>query len=315
MPRAKTNGIELEYESFGAGDPLVLIMGLGAQMILWDDEFCQQLAGRGFRVIRFDNRDIGCSTRLDHLPVPDVRRMMVLSAIGVRVTAPYSLIDMAADTIGLLDALNIDRAHIVGASMGGMIAQTMAAHYPRRVRTLTSIMSHTGQWGALMASPSAGTALMQPRPRTREQAIDTYLHTFNTIGSPGFPRDVERMRDTAGRCFDRGMSPRGFVRQLAAILAAGNRRRALRAIRTPTLVVHGSHDPLIRPLGGRLTARAIPGATLRVIEGMGHDLPPGAWPDVIDLIADLARGDLAEGSDRMSPWRMAAARARRAIGR
>lgn len=302
MPRAKTNGIELYYETFGADDaqPLVLIMGLGAQMILWDTEFCEQLADRGFRVVRFDNRDVGLSTRLDDLPVPNVRRMMVRSAVGIGVQSPYSLVDMATDTVGLMDALGIEDAHVVGSSMGGMIAQTIAAHYPRRVRTLTSIMSHTGQFAAIMATPRAVKSLMMPRPRTREQAIEMYIRTFEVIGSPGFEPDHERMRDIGGQCWDRGQSPRGFLRQMAAILAAGNRRAAVRTITAPTLVVHGSDDPLIRPLGAHLTARAIRGSHLRIIEGMGHDLPRGAWPEVLDAITDLAHGRL-EATPRTAP--------------
>jgi pimeloyl-ACP methyl ester carboxylesterase len=312
MPRAKTNGIELHYETFGAADaqPLVLIMGLGAQMILWDTEFCERLAERGFRVVRFDNRDVGLSTRLKDLPVPNVRRMMVLSALGIRVQSPYSLVDMATDTVGLFDALGIDNAHVVGSSMGGMIAQTIAAHYPRRVRTLTSIMSHTGQFGAVMATPSAVKALMMPRPRTREQAIETYIRTFKVIGSPGFPHDIERMRRLGGECWDRGQSPRGFLRQMAAILAAGNRRREVRTITAPTLVVHGSDDPLIRPLGAQLTARTIRGSHLRIIEGMGHDLPRGAWPEVIDAITDLSHGRLAATEARRPRLRALFARGR-----
>ncbi len=290
MPRVATNGLELEMESFGReSDPaLLLVMGLGAQMILWDEAFCEALAGRGFRVIRFDNRDVGLSTRLSSAGMPNVMAALAAMASGQPVPAPYTLSDMADDTAGLLDALDIGAAHVVGASMGGMIAQTLAIRHPKRVRTLTSIMSTTGNPGLPQATPDAMRVLLTPAPSDRERLIEHTVEVWRVIGSPGFPFDEAMVRDRAARGFDRGVSPEGQARQLVAILASGNRKPALANVRIPALVIHGDADPLVPIAGGRDTAEAIPGAELLVIEGMGHDLPRQAWPRIVEAIGKHA---------------------------
>jgi pimeloyl-ACP methyl ester carboxylesterase len=286
MPRARANGIELEYETFGqpSARPLVLIMGLGAQMILWDEEFCAALAARDFFVVRFDNRDIGLSTHLDDAEVPNVWTAIQRSMTNQPVDAPYTLAEMADDTVYLMAALGLERAHVVGASMGGMIAQTLAIRHPERLLTLTSIMSTTGNPEVPPATPDAMRVLMTPVPPEREAYIERSVASWRVIGSPGFPFDEARIRRRAGRSFDRAFYPAGVARQLVAIIASGNRKEALRSVTTPTLVIHGDADPLARIEGGRDTAAAVPGAQLLIIEGMGHDLPRGAWPRIIDAI-------------------------------
>jgi len=247
VPRARANGIELEYELFGSegGRPLVLIMGLGAQMILWDEEFCAALAARGHRVIRFDNRDVGLSTKIDGWRALDLAAAMAAAALGRPVAAPYTLSDMAADAAGLLDALGIAAAHVVGASLGGMIAQTLAIERPACVLSLTSIMSTTGDRELPRARPEAVAALLEPPPRDRDGAMARAAKVFRTIGSPGFPFDEARVRERAGRSYDRCFHPAGVARQMLAILAAGSRAPALRQVRVPTLVIHGTEDPLV----------------------------------------------------------------------
>jgi pimeloyl-ACP methyl ester carboxylesterase len=289
MPRAEANGIEIEYESMGTGEPLLLVMGIGAQLVMWPDGFCRMLADRGFRVIRFDNRDVGLSSKLHDARAPALRTMLLRGIMGLRVEAPYTLSDMADDTAGLLDALDIDRAHVVGVSLGGMIAQTMAIVHPTRLRTLVSIMSHTGSFWRAPASPRALRVLLSPPPRDAAEAGQRYLEFLRATGSRGFPIDESAARARAARAFERCTYPRGFIRQLAALVATGDRTAALRFVRTPTLVVHGTDDALIPPSGGKATARAIPGARLRLIQGMGHDLPEGAWPVLADAIAEHAR--------------------------
>lgn len=297
MPRAATNGIECEYDTFGdrSAPPLFLIMGLGAQMILWDDEFCAALAERGFFAVRFDNRDVGLSTQLDAGGVPNIFEAMQAAATGQPVQAPYTLADMADDTVGLMTALAIERAHVVGASMGGMIAQTLAIRHPTRLLSMTSIMSTTGDPSLPPASAEAAKVLLTPPPGDREGNIARGLEAWRVIGSPGFPFDEDRMRATFGRAFDRGYHPAGVARQMAAIMASGDRTGALRSVMVPTLVIHGSADPLIRVEGGRATAAAVPGATLLVIEGMGHDLPRGTWPPIIQAIGRHAARAVARG--------------------
>jgi pimeloyl-ACP methyl ester carboxylesterase len=292
MPRARANGIEIEYEEFGNArdQPVLLIMGLGAQMILWDEAFCESLAGRGYRVIRFDNRDVGLSTWLDHLGAPNLLAVMSARLLGQKVDAPYLVSDMAADAAALVGALGIDAAHVVGASMGGMIAQAMAIEHPARVLSLTSIMSSTGEPALPQPKPEAREVLLSRAPRDREQAIERAVRIFRAIGSPGFPFDEERIRGHAARSFDRAFNPAGAVRQLTALAASGSRKRALGALRVPTLVIHGSDDPLVPVTCGVDTAESIPGAKLVVIEGMGHDLPCQAWPRIVGAIDDLARG-------------------------
>src|SRR4051794_13083998 len=283
---ASVNGIELCYETFGERDrpALLLIMGLGGQMIWWDDEFCAALADRGFHVVRYDNRDIGRSTIFRDAPVPKPWDLLRAN----KRAASYSLEDMADDGIALLDHLCIGKAHIVGASMGGMIAQTMAIRHPDRVLSLTSIMSTTGDRGVGKARWRLYPALLRPSPSDRAKYIDTFAKTFKAIGSPGFPFDENRARDLAGRSFDRSFNPAGSARQLAAIVSAPDRTPMLRDVRVPTVVIHGSDDKLVAPSGGRATAEAIPGARLVMIPGMGHDMPPEVWPRMLDAIEQTA---------------------------
>jgi pimeloyl-ACP methyl ester carboxylesterase len=288
---APANGIEIAYQEIGDGEPLLLAMGLATQMIAWDEGFCALLAERGFRVIRFDNRDIGRSTKIESAGVPKRADTM----LGRRSTAPYLLTDMAADTTGLMDHLEIESAHVVGASMGGMIAQTMAIESPERVRSLVSIMSTTGNRRVGWPAPKTLSALMANPPRGRDAAIERVVKTFRTIGSPGYPMDEQRLREVAGASYDRGHSRAGVVRQMHAITASGDRTKALRGLRLPTTVIHGNKDPLIHPSGGRATARAIPGARLRMIDGMGHDLPRALWGDFVEEIAaNAARAGAGE---------------------
>ncbi len=310
MPRARANGLELEYEVIGArhARPLVLIMGLGAQMVLWDDEFCAALAARGHRVIRFDNRDVGLSSKIDGWRTLDVVAAMAEWALGRPVATPYTLSDMAADTVALLDALGLDAAHVVGASLGGMIAQTLAIEHPRRILSLTSIMSTTGNPRLPRARPEAAAALLEPPPRDREGAMARAVKVFRTIGSPGFPLDEARVRERAGRSFDRCSHPAGAARQMLAILASGSRVESLRRVTAPTLVIHGTDDPLVPVAAGVETARLVPGAEVLLIEGMGHNLPREVWPRVIDGITGLTTR-AARGATS-SPPRGAASRSR-----
>jgi pimeloyl-ACP methyl ester carboxylesterase len=278
--------VELCYERFGdPSDPaLLLVMGLGTQMLGWREEFCAALAGRGFHVIRFDNRDIGRSSHLRGLPVPSLRQLITRD----KRAAAYSLSDMAADATGLLDHLEIEQAHVVGASMGGMIAQTIAIEHPERVLSLVSIMSNTGSRITGQASPRVLPLFLSPSPRDRDGFVERQMKLFALIGSPGFERDEDEMRRDFERAYDRGVNPAGAARQLAAIHTAGNRAAALRRVSVPTLVIHGTKDRLVSPSGGKATARAIPGARLLLVEGMGHDLPRGAWPQLVEAIADNA---------------------------
>jgi len=266
-------GIRLCYVTFGdpADPPLLLVMGLGMQMIGWDEEFCEELAGRGLHVVRFDNRDAGLSTHVrGHQPT--------LAQLVHRRFGPeqYRLSDIALDAAGLLDALDLAPAHVAGVSMGAMIAQTLAAEHPDKVRSLVSIMSTTGH--PLLGQPALGVYrhLLTRAPREREAYVDYVARVFGAIASPGFPRDEARTRERAGRAFDRNADPRGTGRQLAAILASGDRTSQLRTVRAPTLVIHGDADKMVAPSGGKATRRAIPTARGLRIRGMGHDLPQGA---------------------------------------
>jgi len=284
---APANGIELAYDQIGDpdGTPLLMIMGLATQLIHWDERFCRLFAERGYRVIRFDNRDIGHSTKIEQAGSPGTARML----FGLGEPA-YKLSDMALDTVGLLDHLGIDRAHLVGASMGGMIAQTLAIDHPERVRTLTSIMSTTGNRRLGLPRLRAFGTLFAKPPRSREAYAKQAVKTFKVIGSPGYPFDEERFRVMALAAYDRCFYPPGVSRQLHAINSSGDSTRRLRKLRVPALVIHGDSDSLIRPSAGRATARAIPGARLRVLEGMGHDLPPQLWPTLVEEIdANAAR--------------------------
>jgi pimeloyl-ACP methyl ester carboxylesterase len=278
--------ITLCYETFGADSepPLLLIMGLGTQMIAWPDEFCELLAGEGFHVVRFDNRDCGRSTHVEGRP-PTVTQLLRRRVEPVQ----YTLSDMAQDAAGLLQKLGLAPAHVVGASMGGMIAQTLAAERPELVRSLVSIMSSTGSRRSGQPAFSIYRHLLARAPRDRDAFIDYLVTVSAAIGSRGLPRDLDRVSDLAGRTFDRGVDPAGTGRQLAAILALGNRTAQLGSIASPTLVIHGSDDRMVNTSGGRATAQAIPGASLAIIEGMGHDLPEAAWPQLIEAISAHAR--------------------------
>ena len=289
--KATANGIELCYDTFGdpAAPPVLLIMGLAAQMIAWDEDFCSELASRGYWVIRFDNRDIGLSTRFPQHGTPDLMALLGQAMTGKTISAPYTLRDMAADTAGLLDALDIRKAHVVGASMGGGVAQELAIHHGGRLRSLTSIMSSTGDPSLPQATPEALAVLMSSPPKTREEYFQSYVRTWTVLRGPGFPLDEAKDLERAARAFDRGLNPPGVARQLAAILASGNRTEALKAVNVPALIIHGDADPLVRIEGGLATAKAIPGAKLLVIKGMGHALPISMWPQIIDAIAGHAR--------------------------
>jgi pimeloyl-ACP methyl ester carboxylesterase len=282
---APANGIEIAYETIGdQSDPaLLLVMGLGMQLIHWDRELCEELAGRGFRVIRYDNRDSGHSTQI-HARVPNLVRAMA----GLRIDAPYLLDDMAEDAFGLLDHLGIEAAHVVGASMGGMIAQTMALRRPERVSSLTSIMSTTGERRVGRPKLRVWSVLTRRAPEEKHAYIEHFVRVFRMIGSKGFPFDEERVRALAAASYDRGHQAAGTGRQLAAIMASGDRTERLRQLRVPTTVVHGRGDPLVPFRAGRATARAIPGARLIAIPGMGHDLPREVWPQLVDAIVETA---------------------------
>ena len=290
MPRVHSNGIEIEYEIFGNANasPLLLIMGLGAQLIWWDEKFCLALADRNFRVIRFDNRDVGQSTWLDHLETPNMANLIADVWQGKPVNAPYTLVDMMNDALGILDALDIPKAHICGASMGGMIAQAMAIHHPERMLSLTSIMSTTGNPDTASPNPPPKEIFQPLRPKDRDDYIEKMLPVWDVLAGSALPIDRSQLREKLGSEYDRGYHPKGFIRQFAAILTDGNRRPGLEKVRLPALVIHGDCDPLVPLAGGKDTAEAIAGSEFMIIPGMGHFLPPGAWPKVIDAITRVA---------------------------
>ena len=295
---ARANGIDICYEIFGdpKAQPMLLIMGLGAQMVLWDDDFCEQLAACSFRVIRFDNRDIGQSSKLSGGTRLSPLELLKLRFLKIPVAAPYKLTDMARDTTGLMDVLGIRSAHLVGASMGGMIAQEIAISDAERVRSLTSIMSTTGNPKVPPPTREAAALLMAPPPATKEEYLVRFAQTWKLLRVGSFPEDEARDRDRAERIYARGLNPAGVGRQLRAILASGNRKERLRQVKAPTLVIHGTVDPLVRPEGGKDTAASIPGAKLLMIEGMGHAIPVPMWPRNIDAIATHAKGAAAKAA-------------------
>lgn len=290
---ARANGIELAYDTFGspAAQPLLLIMGLGTQMIAWNEAFCARLAARGYRVIRFDNRDIGLSTKFAAAGVPDIGKLLTLAMAGQdasAVSVPYTLADMARDAVGLLDALGIESAHVVGASMGGAIAQEVSIRYPKRVRTLVSIMATSGAPGLPPPKPEALTLLMAPTPTDRDGYLERYMRMMKVLRAGEFPEEEALDPARAARTYERGLNPAGYARQLAAIIASGSRKQALGSLRTPTLVIHGDADPLVPIECGFDVARSVPDARMLTIEGMGHALPNSTWSQIIDAIAEHA---------------------------
>ena len=292
MAEVQANGVSITYETFGPGGapPVLLIMGLGAQMTRWSPAFCEAVAARGFQVIRFDNRDVGLSSHFVEAGIPDMAAVAAAIQKGEAPNVPYTLSDMAADAVGLMDALAIARAHIVGASMGGMIAQLVAAEHPTRTLSLTSIMSTTGNPSVPRATPEAMAVLTNrpPHPSDEEAYLKHTVASARVTGSPAYPADEAVLRANALADVKRCYEPTGFSRQMAAITATGDRRGKLKTITAPTVVVHGEADPLVPVQGGHDTAANIPGAELIVIPGMGHDLPPALYDTIIDAIVSVA---------------------------
>lgn len=300
MPKASCNGIEIEYELRGADGAgadkrptLLFIMGLGAQMIGWDEDFLDGFVARGYRVLRFDNRDIGLSTRLPTESIGALMQAAMATMGGDRSQpVPYELTDMAEDSAALLDALGIKQAHVIGASMGGMIAQLLAIRHPHRVLSLTSLMSTNAEPGLPPPRPHAMGALLSPLGKDPEAIVAGLLNVFRTIGSPAPLFDEERIRDRVRRAYERSFHPPGMIRQFLAVLRARSRKERLAALTVPALVVHGEEDPLVPVECGRATAAAIPGARLLTFPGMGHDLPMALWPQLTDAICEvIERGE------------------------
>ena len=287
MPRIDANGIRIEFDTFGdrRAEPLVLVMGLGGQMLLWDESFCESLARRGHFVVRFDNRDIGLSTHFDAHGAPDLMALMTAATTGKPIELAYTLDDMADDAVALIDALGMNDAHFVGASMGGMIVQTVAIRHPARVRSLTSIMSTTGNPSLPPARPDLLGRLGGPAPVGKQANIDASVEMWKLISGPGYPFDEAAIRERSAQLYERSHHPEGQLRQLAAIMAHGNRAPSLASVRAPTLVIHGTDDPLVPVEGGKDTAAAIPGAELILIPGMGHDMPKQLHATLVDAIS------------------------------
>ncbi len=288
--KVRVGSIEIVYDTFGESTalPMLLVIGLGEQMIAWDEEFCSELAAQGYWVIRYDNRDAGLSTKLDEAGIPNIPALVQAQMQGEMIETSYLLRDMADDAVGLLDALGVESAHVVGVSMGGMIVQEMAIHHPERIRTMTSIMSSTGNAELPPAKPEAMALLTEPAPTGRSDFIEDSVRVARILSGPGFPVDEDRVRKKAGDIFDRGLSPAGMTRQLAAIIGSGSRKDALKSVTVPTLVIHGDTDPLIPVEGGIDTADAISGAQLLIIKGLGHDLSPAMWPQIVAAIISHA---------------------------
>lgn len=294
MSQLQANGLTLEYDTFGAAgaDPVLLIMGLGTQMTAWTPEFCESLASGGHYVVRFDNRDTGLSSKFDDAKAPGKLRYLMHHLLRTNLGAPYSLRDMADDAAGVLEALNIESAHIVGASMGGMIAQLLTFGHPQRVKSLTSIMSSSGDPKLPRANPELMKHMFTGRPQTNDPAVmlDHTVATAKMLGSPGYPRSEQEWRELISASIQRSFYPQGFIRQMAAIVADGSRVERLKRIDKPTLVIHGREDPLVPVDHGIDTARHIKDSTLEIIEGMGHDLPPPLVNTITSLIASHANG-------------------------
>jgi pimeloyl-ACP methyl ester carboxylesterase len=284
MPTARANGIDIFYDTMGDPfDPTVLFVnGLGGQLIEWPDELCAKFVARGFHVVRFDNRDVGLSTHLEG--GADVFALLASMGSDAAPAVPYLLADMAGDAVGLLEHIGIARAHVAGASMGGMIAQQMAISHPERVATLTSIMSTTGEPSVGQPTVEAMGLLLAPPARTRDEAADHRIRHAHVWGSPGL-FDEARIRSYSNALWDRDHDPRGPARQIAAILASGSRAGGLAALDIPTLVIHGTADTLVQPSGGERTAEVIPDAKLLLIEGMGHDVPVALWDELVEAIS------------------------------
>jgi len=278
---ARVGELDIAYQTLGdpADPPLLLVMGLGMHLIHWDLELCRQLADRGFHIIRYDNRDAGRSTKID-APVPNLVRAMA----GLPIESPYLLRDMADDAFGLLDQLGIERAHVLGASMGGMIGQEMAIRRPDRVLSLASLMSTTGERRHGRPKLRLWSLFVHRAPQRRDDYVEYFVRVFRMVGSPGYPGDEARLRELAAATYDRGHHPAATGRQLAAIMASGDRTKQLRRLAVPTVVIHGTDDPLVPFRGGVATARAIPDAEFIAIPGMGHDLPREVWPKVVDAV-------------------------------
>jgi pimeloyl-ACP methyl ester carboxylesterase len=293
MAYARNGDVELYYDAFGdAADPaLLLVNGLGGQCINYADAWCEKFAAAGFFVIRFDNRDVGLSTKLADFR-PDLRAVMQAKVDGRKPDVPYTVTDMADDALAVLDAVGVDRAHVMGLSMGGMIVQTLAIEYPERLLSMTSLMSSTGDPDVGRSSPEAQKLFMAKAPTDRESYIERHLENMRTWGSPA-QYDEARLRENAGAAFDRSFSPQGQARQAVAIAAGASRTEALRGGHVPTLVLHGSEDTLIDASGGRRTAEAIPGARFVLIDGLGHDYPPAYWDELVRLVTEHARAATA----------------------
>ena len=287
LRKVPANGIEIAYETFGKPGmpPLLLVMGLGTQMIAWPDELCEDLADRGHHVVRFDNRDAGASTHLDGVRAPHVAKVATK-----RTRPPYSIDDMADDAAALVEVLELGPVHVVGASLGGFISQTLAIRRPDLVRSLTLIMTSTGSRRVGQADPRLIKRLLAGRlVSSREEAMEAVVETFRVIGSKGYALDEERLRDVGGRSFDRGHDPWGYRRQLAAVVAQPNRSDSLRRLRVPALVMHGLNDPLVAPSGGMALAKRLRNSRFVGFQGMGHDLPRDLWPEFADHISALVR--------------------------
>ena len=289
MPQLIANNVSIEYDTIGepSARPLLMVMGLGAQLIHWRIEFCEQLADTGHFVIRFDNRDTGLSEKFGHLGVPDIAQIMLRGQQGEPLDVPYSLDDMAADALGVLDGLNIAEAHLCGASMGGMVVQAMAINAPARVKTLTSIMSTTGNPELPGSREEAMAAMLSPAATNRSEAIVRSYNVSRVIGSPDFPAPEETIKNRAAESFDRSFYPQGVARQMAAVAAQRNRKAALAALSVPALVIHGKEDPLVPVEAGLDTHEALRGSELRLFDGMGHDLPEPLWPGMVQSITEL----------------------------
>ena len=294
---ADVGDVRICYQEMGdpAGEPLLLVMGLGMQLIAWDERFCDLLGEHGFRVIRFDNRDVGLSTTFE-APLPSRAALLA----GTRRGLAYTLEEMSDDAAGLLAALGIESAHVVGASMGGMIAQVLGYRHPQRVRSLGLLMTGPGKRRLALPRIRVLSMLLADAPSEREPYAEHLLRVFRLVGSPSYPTPDDRVRELALASYDRARNPTGFIRQLHAINASGDRSRKLRAVRVPSVVIHGAADPLVRPISGRALARAIPGADLVLLSGMGHDLPPQLWPRIsIELVENTRRS--VAGAARMAP--------------